>query len=180
MEAADRAIDHENYPMQDWSFIQSYFFSGKLLFILGTLSRIPIIGRIFNSYLFNHFSFAYDVCVNFVEAHDEASKMLINVIVESEFVMKIKSESLPNMQSAENYMHRHIEETFPEITKAIQHRKAQYYLLIHEYHFVEKMLKKGQIEAKEAATLKNEIDSKIFYLQTHPPKIELDDHKTRL
>jgi hypothetical protein len=50
-------------------------------------------------------------------------------------------------------MHRHIEDMFPEITKAIQHRRAKYYLLIHEYHFVEKMLKKGQIEAKEAETL---------------------------
>ena len=97
--------------------------------------------------------------------------MLISVIVESDYVKKIKGESIPNMQSAENYMHRHIEEMFPEITKAIQHRKAQYYLLIHEYHFVERMHRKGQIEIKEAQTLKNEIDSKIFYLQTHPPEI---------
>lgn len=64
-------------------------------------------------------------------------------------------------------MHHHIEEMFPEITKAIQHRRAQYFLLIHEYHYVEKLLKKGQIEIKEAETLKNEIDSKIFYLTSH-------------
>jgi hypothetical protein len=31
IEAADRAIDHETTAMQDWSFIQSYFFSGYLL-----------------------------------------------------------------------------------------------------------------------------------------------------
>ena len=66
------------------------------------------------------------------------------------------------------------------MTKAIQHRKAQYYLLKHEYHFTEKLLRKGQIESKEAETLKNVIDEKIFYLQTHPPTIVLQDHITRI
>lgn len=45
--------------------------------------------------------------------------MLVNVIVESDFVKKIKGESIPNITAAEIYMHRHIEEMFPEITKAI-------------------------------------------------------------
>ena len=69
--------------------------------------------------------------------------MLVNVIIETEYSKKIKNEATPNILAAENYMHRHIEETFPEITKAIQHRKAQYYLLIHEYHLIEDLLKKG-------------------------------------
>lgn len=51
-----------------------------------------------------------------------------------------------------------IEEDFPEISKAIQHRRAQYYLLIHETHFIDDMLKKGQLEQKEANELKAEID----------------------
>ena len=80
MEAADRALDHENSAMQDWGFIQSYFFSTRVINFIGTLAKIPLIGRIFNSYLFTHFSFVYDVCVNFIEAHDEASKMLVKVI----------------------------------------------------------------------------------------------------
>jgi len=37
--------------------------------------------------------------------------------------------------------------------------------LIHEYHYVESLLKKGQIEEKEAACLKNEIDKKILRLK---------------
>ena len=150
MEAADRAIDHENLEMKDWEFIQSYFYNARILNFIGKLSRIPLIGKLFNSYLFNYFSFTYDVCVNFIEAHEEASKMLVNVIIEADYSKKIKEEAMPNVHSAENYMHLHIEETFPEITKAIQHRKAQYFLLIHEYHLIEKLLKQGQIESKEA------------------------------
>lgn len=79
------------------------------------------------------------------------------------------------MNHAENYMHTKIEEMYPEICKAIQHRRAQYYLLVHEYHYVEKMMKNGQIEDKEASQLKSEIDYKIFNLQLHPPEIILAD-----
>jgi hypothetical protein len=180
MEAADRAIDLENEPIKDWEFIQSYFLSGKVLRFIGTLSKIPMIGKLFSSYMFKHFSFTYDVCVNFIEAHEEATKMLVNVVIESVYSNQIKNESMPNMLAAENYMHKNIVETFPEITKAIQHRKAEYYLLIHELHFIDDMLKKGQIEAKEAQTLKDEIDSKIFYLVSHSPEIKIEDHKSRL
>lgn len=79
------------------------------------------------------------------------------------------------MNHAENYMHQKIEEMYPEICKAIQHRRAQYFLLVHEYHYVEKMMKNGQIEDKEASQLKSEIDYKIFNLQLHPPEIILAD-----
>ena len=51
---------------------------------------------------------------------------------------------------AENYMHTYCEDMYPEICKAVQHRRAQYYLLTHEKGFIEKMLKNGQIEEKEA------------------------------
>lgn len=143
MEAADRALDHESTPMQDWDFILSYFISERILRCSGSLAKIPLIGYIFSQYLFTQFSFIYDVGTNFVEAHEEASNMLVNMINEKDFVTKIKSESVPNTQKAENYLNKYIEDMFPEITKAIQHRKAQYYLLIHEYHFTEEMQKKG-------------------------------------
>jgi hypothetical protein len=43
-------------------------------------------------------------------------------------------------------------------------RRAQYYLLVREYNYIEKMLKHGQIEEREANDLRNEIDKKIYFL----------------
>ena len=40
------------------------------------------------------------------------------------YVKKIRGESENNAIDAENYMHFHIEDMFPEITKSIQHRRA--------------------------------------------------------
>jgi hypothetical protein len=81
--------------------------------------------------------------VNFIEGHDMASKNIMQVIPNKEFVNKIILESQKQMHGAEQYMYTHIEDMFPEICKAIQFRRAQYFLLIHEYHYVDKMLKHG-------------------------------------
>jgi hypothetical protein len=80
IESADRALDHENTPMKDWGFLKTYLVSDTFVNCLGFFSQIPFIGKMFRSHLFNHFSLSYDICVNFIESHEEASKMLIKVI----------------------------------------------------------------------------------------------------
>jgi hypothetical protein len=97
----------------------------------------------FKSALFEQFSISYDICVNFIDGHDEASKILNNVIKDDYFVKTILNESKQMMTGAEKYMIEEIEDMFPEISKAVQHRRAQYFILIHEFHFVEEMLNKG-------------------------------------
>lgn len=180
MESADRALDHENTPVNSWEFIKTYILSGQMSSVVSFLTSIPFLGKLFKGYIFNHFSLSYDIIVNFIEANEQAQKMIIKVISNQQFVQKILNESQKELSSAEAFMQYHIEEMFPEIAKAIQHRRAQYYLLIHEYHFVEDMLKKGQIEEKEAKELKDEIDKKIYYLKMHDPEIELLDHNQRI
>lgn len=69
--------------------------------------------------------------------------MVINVIKDKQYVQKITHESKDNTDEAETYMHEEIELNYPEIAKAIQIRRASYYLLQHEYQFVDAMLKKG-------------------------------------
>ena len=110
MEAADRALDHEDTPIDDWGFINSYVLSDVYLKVLSCLVKIPCIGRLFKNHLFDHFSIAYDTCVNFIEGHEEASKMLMTVIQDGEFVQLIINESMVNIEGAERYMQYHIEE----------------------------------------------------------------------
>jgi hypothetical protein len=80
MESADRALDHEETPIEDWNFLNTYIVSDNFIRILGWWSSLPCLGKIFRSYLFSHFSLSYDIIVNFIEGHEEASKMLTKVI----------------------------------------------------------------------------------------------------
>uniref|UniRef100_A0A7S3CTS7 Cyclic nucleotide-binding domain-containing protein n=1 Tax=Strombidium rassoulzadegani TaxID=1082188 RepID=A0A7S3CTS7_9SPIT len=180
MESADRALDHEHTPIQDWNFIESYIISDSYIKVLSAMSQLPLVGKFFRQMLFDHFSLSYDIIVNFIEGHEMAQKNIMMVIESKEFVSKIIDESSKMLRKSEEYMFSHIEDMFPEICKAIQHRRASYYLLVHEYHHIEKMVKHGQIEEKEANELKGQIDEKIYYLQMHPPEIQLIDQNSRI
>src|SRR5690606_5834295 len=54
------------------------------------------------------------------------------------------------MSKADEKLYLHIEDNFPEVTKAIQHRRGGNFLINHMHHFVEEMVKHGQMEEKEA------------------------------
>jgi hypothetical protein len=56
IESADRALDHENEPMKDWTFLNSYIISDSFLMLITSLAKIPGFGRLFRSYLFSYFS----------------------------------------------------------------------------------------------------------------------------
>mmetsp|Transcript_29366 Transcript_29366/g.44330 ORF Transcript_29366/g.44330 Transcript_29366/m.44330 type:complete len:150 (+) Transcript_29366:2222-2671(+) len=93
IESADRALDHEHTPMEDWTFIMSYIISDSFLTFLSSLSKIPFVGRMFRSYLFDHFSLSYDIIVNFIEGHEQAARHIQSVIENKDFVSKILLES---------------------------------------------------------------------------------------
>lgn len=81
IESADRCMDHEDWPMKDWEFIQSYILSESALNWLNSLSSIPIIGTwIKKLYLFEQYSLSYDILINFLEAHEETCHLLQKVI----------------------------------------------------------------------------------------------------
>ena len=119
LESADRALDHEDMPMADWAFIKTYIVSDRTNSLLSGLAKIPLIGRFFQDRLFNNFSLAYDIIVNFIEGHEHATHAIRNFIHEQNFVSQILKESSENVQQAEAYMASEIEEDFPDISKAI-------------------------------------------------------------
>jgi len=101
--------------------------------------------------------------------------MISSVIENASFVDKIVDESKAQRELAEAYQHRDIDYLFPELAAQIQLRRAQYYVLVHEYHYVEGLLAKGQVEEKEVGRFKAEIDKKIVALQRSGLDITFSD-----
>lgn len=181
IESADRALDHESDPLADWEFIETYVVSdGWYLRAIQSLAGTPLVGALFRKLLFSHFAKAYDVIVTFVDCHDEASAMISNVIENRRFVEQIVAESKAQRELAEAYQHGEIDGLFPELAAQIQLRRAQYYVLVREYHYVEGLLRKGQIEEKEVARFKAEIDKKIIALEKSGLDIQFTDHSAAI
>ena len=93
VESADRALDHETTRMQDWSFIESYILSTRALFYLGKMYQLPLIGRFFRNYLFRHFQLSYDIILNFIEGHEEATRIVADIVQSYEFISIIHGEA---------------------------------------------------------------------------------------
>jgi len=109
MESADRALDHEETPIEDWGFLKTYIISTSFLNILRWLSQVPFMGSIFRRYLFDHFSLAYDIIVNFIEAHEATRPMFMDVNKSNERGESIMKEAEGQAKLAEVYMHSNIE-----------------------------------------------------------------------
>lgn len=53
-------------------------------------------------------------------------------------------------------------------------------MLVHQNVVIQKMLKNGQLEEKEAAEMKAEVDDKIYNLQLSQPEIKFMSHEQRI
>jgi len=86
-------MDDETIHMADWDFIENYLISDNFVKCISWLTTVPLIGKFFYSYVFEHFSLSYDVIVNFIGAHESAENMLKSVIESKKFVDYIIQES---------------------------------------------------------------------------------------
>jgi hypothetical protein len=60
----------------------------------------------------------------------------------------IKFEVQKHVRMAHEVIINEIKASFPEIIKPVNHRRAVYYVLVQQTNFVNKMLAKGEVEAK--------------------------------
>jgi hypothetical protein len=81
-----------------------------------------------------------------------------------------------NVRKAEEWLHKEVEDPYPEVVTAMQERRAQLFLLTAEYHQVEGMLANGQIEDRDSVKLLGELDEKLYVLkiQNYPDLPEID------
>ena len=175
VESAERAIDHENDRIKDYKFILSYFNSSIFIKSLFKLKKCFLFKWIVKSYLYNKLCFMYDVTVNYVEAHEEWLKWIDSIINNQEIIEKIKDEVEEQLKFAENKLYNEIEENFSEVTKAVQHKRAGYFLINRMKTFVEDMVKAGHIESKEAKFFLDHLHVEVRNLELNRLKINFDD-----
>ena len=62
---------------------------------------------------------SYDIIINFIKGHEEATERIRSTIEDREFTDKIVAESRKNVVEAENYKRTDIEDVFPEVSQRI-------------------------------------------------------------
>lgn len=150
IESASRAIDHEDHEIKDFTFIESYFHRSWFDKIYIKLQRVCFFKYFVQNWLYHRLSFEYDCTVNYIEAHEECLELIEQIVSSEDILDRLRVEIKKELRRAETKLYRHIEDNFPKVTRVIQQRRGGHFLINHMQHFVEEMVKHGQMEEKEA------------------------------
>lgn len=164
--ACDEAFDEEDKPLNDWAKIQQWTLYGKEFDMMLRWSKLRCIGPMAKWFITDSMSYGYEFAICFIEAHEAASKMIGGIVDNKDLCDIVLKESKTQTELAYAYIQNYVELPFPEIAKACQQRRAEYYILNHKLKYVNGMLHHGQVEPNDAKNLLGEIDQKIWDLKS--------------
>jgi hypothetical protein len=121
VEAADRAIDHENTAIADWEFIENYLMHNCLFRTFKKLKGIPLLGRLLNRALYHNLANAYDVASNHMSCHHHAQELMKEVIEQENeiYLDEVILEGEDQITRNLTFVKSNITDVFKEIHKDI-------------------------------------------------------------
>lgn len=175
MESADRVIDHMEDKSKDFKFIEGYIKPSWYIRIISQL-RADLLCRLISKYiLYNQISFEYDVVINFVEAHEECQHLIEEILAHDDILQRVKEEAMIEVKRAAEMITNELEDTYPEVAKAVQHKRGGFYLINRMRNFVLNLIKHGQIEEKEAKFFIKHLDKEESGLTLGNLKLSFDE-----
>ncbi|GAB4283768.1 MAG: hypothetical protein Kow0068_08710 [Marinilabiliales bacterium] len=150
--------------------------------LLSTMQNWPIMKSITRNRFIERLSVSYEIARGFVNAQDEAIKLVESMYRSLDPNDKEGNENLSLIENEinENKIEgltfiRNIRKTYPEIYDAISTRHAIRSLLNYELKTVERLHKNGRIDSGEAEKMIHIIEHKMKKLLNNPPKVKVPD-----
>lgn len=116
----------EQNSLKDSEFLLKYINSYMKFSLYNTFKATPLVGRIVKGMFFNQLSVSYDILLNYLEGHEEAFKVLDEVIGDERIRNQLKLESQAQMKIIQDFMREQFENKLEDVTQAIQQRRATY------------------------------------------------------
>ncbi|MCK4630165.1 MAG: cation:proton antiporter [Bacteroidales bacterium] len=155
--------------------------------LLNKMQSIPLIGKFAKREFFERLAISYDSARGFVEAQEEALKLIESMgrQLKSDSSNKSKKEEEETLviieeEINENRIHgqtflRNLRKSFPEIYTAVATRQAIRSMLNYERRTVERLQKNGRLESDEAKKMISKIEERMKRLMDSPPSVDLPD-----
>lgn len=146
--------------------------------VLNKVSNWPLIGKIAKNWYLDQMTLSYDCAVSFVMAQEEALKLAESMSrsgkEDKDALTLIESEINENRIEGQTFL-RNLRSNYPGVYKAVSTTQAVRSLLNYESKTIERLQKRGRIDAGEAGRMMKEIDNRMKVLQKTPPKINLEE-----
>lgn len=149
---------------------------------IDVLQRIPFLSKVSRRFFFERISVSYDSARGFVQAQEDALKLIERMVrgleaesvenkeKDAEILEKLEAETTENRILGQTFL-RNLRKNYPEIYTAVATRQAIRTLLNYERYTVERMQKNGQLESSEAEKIIEEIEERMKRLMNSPPII---------
>ncbi|UCG27973.1 MAG: cation:proton antiporter [Bacteroidales bacterium] len=154
---------------------------------LNWMQSLPLVGKLAKRAFFEKLSISYDSARGFVEAQEEALKLVESMYrgLKSDNATKNREEEEKNLavieeEINENRIHgqtflRNLRKNMPEIYSAVATRQAIRSMLNYERRTVERLQKNGRLESEEVKKMVSYIEERMKRLMDSPPSISLPD-----
>lgn len=146
--------------------------------LLSRISKWPVIGKIAKDWYLDRMTLSYDCAVSFVLAQEELLKLVESMIrsekEDPKALAMIESEINANRIEGQTFV-RNLRKEHPQVYKAVSTQQAVRSLLNYEVKTIERLQKRGRIDAGETARMLAEIDERTKQLQKNPPEIKLEE-----
>jgi len=149
---------------------------------IDVLQRVPFLSNASRRYFFERISVSYDSARGFVQAQEDALKLIERMVrgleaesvenkeMDARILEKLEEEVTENRMLGQTFL-RNLRKNYPEIYTAVATRQAIRTLLNYERYTVERMQKNGQLESSEAGRIVDEIEERMKRLMYSPPVI---------
>lgn len=164
--SAERSLDNDSKPLDDWNIIKDYIQGGPLLNTYKALKSAPLVGRIFMRLTYSSLANSYDVASTFIECHEKTRDTMKEIIKAEEWLAleKIVDESKREVKKARKFIRENVTNIFAEITRDLQTRKAAQAVLNRQLEVVSDFFEHGVINEKEFKIMNSLIESRMFKL----------------
>jgi len=150
--------------------------------LLGKMQSFPMLKGITRNRFFEKLAVSYDCARGFVEAQEEAIKLVESIGRSLEPDDKDGEKNLAIIESEinENKIQgltfiRNLRKTYPEIYDAIATRQAIRSLLNYEMKTIERLQKNGRIDSGETQRMRHSVELRMKKLLLKPPKAKVPD-----
>jgi NhaP-type Na+/H+ or K+/H+ antiporter len=146
--------------------------------LLSKISKWPVVGKIAKDWYLDRMTLSYDCAVSFVLAQEELLKLVESMIrsekEDPKALAMIESEINANRIEGQTFI-RNLRKEHPQVYKAVSTQQAVRSLLNYEVKTIERLQKRGRIDAGETARMLAEIDERTKQLQKNPPEVKLEE-----
>ncbi len=150
--------------------------------LLSRMQSLPLLKRITRNRFFEKLAISYDCARGFVDAQEEAIKLVESIGRSLDENDKEGEKSLANIEIEinENKIQgltfiRNLRKTYPEIYDAIATRQAIRSMLNYELKTIERLHKNGRIDSGEANKMIHSVEIRMKKLLLKPPKAKIPE-----